>query len=1025
MIEFKSMKSRLFRSTIIATSFLVCAPVSVAYAQAASNTPTATAPQGSAPAAPAAPAPLTPTTTPADSTVKEVVVTGSILRRKLSDTDAPITVLTAGDLDVRGITTMADAVQSLSANGAATLPNSFTANGAFAAGASAASLRGLTTAATLTLIDGLRTADYPLADDGERNFVDMNSIPDVIVDRIETLKDGASSTYGADAIAGVINVITKKTYEGLTVKAEDGITQEGGGGSDNFQVLFGHGNLHEDGYNFYVGAEYENDNALYSSQRGFPYNTANLSSLCGPSLGGGTTCRANGIANGLQYDGSFFGIGTTNVPLVLPFANGSPVPGASYQLLNPAAGCGSLTPATINGNGSLTSAGLFGVNGPVNLCQEDDRKLYGEISPEDTRESLSFRATKELPGGAEVYFSGTYYRNDVISRSGPQNIQQQASPGPNGLFQDTQFIQLPVYVCPTGNGCNATNGTLNPNNPFAAQGETAQIQYQFGTIPVSNEQISQTYRFATGIHGSFNLWGDWRYTADVTAAQTDLANIFRGYVYGQSLLSEVATGAYNFVTPTANSKAVLNALTPTDTQNATSQLGQIKTTLSRDLFQLPGGPLQLGLIGELRYESIYDPSANSDINGANNRYLGINAFGTIGQRSSQAVAFEVDAPIVKQLDIDLAGRYDGYSTGEQGFSPKVGVRFQPIQQITFRGTLSQGFRAPSLTELYALPTTGFVTSTAPASFLAAHGNDGYGQNYGLGETTEGSSGLKAERSDNLTVGFVVEPDSHFSFSLDYYYIKIKDVIEPASLTSLGDTAINAYYAGQPLPAGVKITPGNVDPNYPNALPTIGFLATGYVNAVAQIATGYDIGGTAHYKLPYGVNFTSSFDGNYVLRLETLSPGDTQSFAGTIGPYYDVSASGTPKFRANWENTFSYGPATIGATVYFTDGYKLQAADFGDTPGLCVQNGATASSINAVYIDGVTPVRCKVGAFWDTDVNATYKITKHIQLFLNISNVFGTPAPYDPTTYGGYQYNPAWSNDGIYGRTFKFGAKAVF
>ncbi len=212
------MKSRLFRSTIIATSVLVCAPFSAAFAQAASDTPTATAPQGSAPAAPAAPAPVTPTTTPADSTVKEVVVTGSILRRKLSDTDAPITVLTAGDLDVRGITTMADAVQSLSANGAATLPNSFTANGAFAAGASAASLRGLTTAATLTLIDGLRTADYPLADDGERNFVDMNSIPDVIVDRIETLKDGASSTYGADAIAGVINVITKKTYEGLRVR---------------------------------------------------------------------------------------------------------------------------------------------------------------------------------------------------------------------------------------------------------------------------------------------------------------------------------------------------------------------------------------------------------------------------------------------------------------------------------------------------------------------------------------------------------------------------------------------------------------------------------------------------------------------------------------------------------------------------------------------------------------------------------------------------------------------------------------
>jgi iron complex outermembrane receptor protein len=174
-----------------------------------------------------------------DTAVQEVVVTGSILRHKLSDTDAPLTVLSAGDLTDRGITTIEEGLQDLSANGSSNLPNSFTANGAFAAGASGVSLRGLTTNSTLVLIDGLRTAYYPLADDGTRNFVDLNTIPDVIVDRIETLKDGASSTYGADAIAGVVNVITKRTYQGLMMKAEGGLSQQGGGAENNFQVLAG------------------------------------------------------------------------------------------------------------------------------------------------------------------------------------------------------------------------------------------------------------------------------------------------------------------------------------------------------------------------------------------------------------------------------------------------------------------------------------------------------------------------------------------------------------------------------------------------------------------------------------------------------------------------------------------------------------------------------------------------------------------------------------------------------------------
>ena len=138
-----------------------------------------------------------------------IVVTGSILRRTNTEAPSPVTVLSAETLEERGINTVADAVQRLSANGAGTITQGWNTGFNFASGANAPALRGLTVQSTLSISDGLRMAPYPLADDGQRNFVDLNTIPNAVVERIEVLRDGASSTYGADAIAGVINIIPK------------------------------------------------------------------------------------------------------------------------------------------------------------------------------------------------------------------------------------------------------------------------------------------------------------------------------------------------------------------------------------------------------------------------------------------------------------------------------------------------------------------------------------------------------------------------------------------------------------------------------------------------------------------------------------------------------------------------------------------------------------------------------------------------------------------------------------------------
>ena len=181
-----------------------------------------------------------------DEPIEEIVTTGSIIKRAETATASPITVLSSEQLEIRGINTIADAVTLLPANNAGTMNSSWSTFG-FSTGASAVSLRGLTTSKSLTTFDGLRMAPYPLGDDGRRNFVDLGTIPESIIDRVEVLKDGASSTYGADAIAGVVNVITKKEIQGMHINGSIGASQEGDGDELRGDITWGVGDLDSDG----------------------------------------------------------------------------------------------------------------------------------------------------------------------------------------------------------------------------------------------------------------------------------------------------------------------------------------------------------------------------------------------------------------------------------------------------------------------------------------------------------------------------------------------------------------------------------------------------------------------------------------------------------------------------------------------------------------------------------------------------------------------------------------------------------
>jgi iron complex outermembrane receptor protein len=138
-------------------------------------------------------------------------------------------------------------------------------------------------------------APYPLADDGQRNFVDLNTIQSAIIERIEVLRDGASSTYGADAIAGVVNVITKNEIQGLHIGGSYGVSEDSGGDENRIDLTWGICSLAEQGYNFYVSGEYQKQDPLFARDRDYPFNTQDWTGKCGPS----GSCLPNHNWNGV------------------------------------------------------------------------------------------------------------------------------------------------------------------------------------------------------------------------------------------------------------------------------------------------------------------------------------------------------------------------------------------------------------------------------------------------------------------------------------------------------------------------------------------------------------------------------------------------------------------------------------------------------------------------------------------------------------------------------------------------------
>lgn len=981
--------------------------------------------------------------------LQEIVVTGSILRRTDAETPSPVSVLTAEDLELRGINTVAEGLQRLSANGAGAMTQGWNTGSNFANGANAVSLRGLTVQSTLTIFDGLRMAPYPLADDGHRNFVDLNTVPDAVLDRVEILRDGASSTYGADAIAGVVNVITKKEFSGLRLNAS-GLGTVKGGTERRADVLWGNGSLKDDGYNFYAALEYQNTDPIWARDRSYPFNSSDKSGVCDAN----GNCLANYNAFGANPNGTMSGSTITTIPLVAP---GGGTTGTSrvgaYQLLNAAAGCSllpGLTPVTLTAtqNPSVTGSLYTGPTWASSQCSQDPRKQFSIITPGVTRSGAFAKFTTKF-GTNDFYVTANYY--NVVSDAPRSPVSFQSSTtSPRSVAMSP--VVLPVYVCdagvatfgtttgaPTFSGCSTTAaaGTpqfarLNPNNPFASTGNTALLRSLYD-LPANYQSDARSLRGVAGLSGE--LGAGWRYSADLTFAQIKLKQTYKNYLIPQRVANVIATGAYNFVNPSLNSDAIRNYIAPTKTNDSISRVGQGQAFVSKDLATLPGGALQLAIGGAFRKESISNPSANPDnVTAPFTRYVSINAVGAIGAREVSSGSFELSAPFLKGLETNLSGRYDKYNTGQKNFSPKFGVKYKAMDDLLVRGTYSKGFRIPSFNEAYGLPFAGFVSSTVNcttyAAWCASHGNNTYATAASsLGKVATGNPALNPEKSRSFTFGTVWEPKDNLNMTLDYWNVRVDDLVGSVSAAEQ-TAALDQYYNNNGVVTipGITVTPATPDPAYPNALPIAQFINYSYKNANSLQVGGVDFGLNYTRGLWNGVKWTSSLDASYLLSFKLLqADGTEERFDGSLSPCDWTSCSGAPKLRGSWQNTFAWKKLSVTGTWYYTSSMDEAQVDEGGTYGDCVNN-----SLNGVgaptYVGTSIPSRCRSPQVVNFDLNARYKASEKLTVYVDVMNALGIQAPVDPGSAYGYStgmfYNPAWATSNIIGRSVRVGVNAT-
>lgn len=955
--------ARPFALTAIAMAVSSSFTMGLAYAQA----PEPEAAQAEEQAAPESEAPAetreaaAPEQVPDDG-IETIYVTGSRIQRKRTDTETPSAVQLLSREQIEN---------SGKPNIAEVIRGLSIDNqgsipnaftGGFATGSSGVSLRGLGVNSTLVLINGRRAAPYGLADDGSRTFVDLNTIPLDAVERIEVLKDGASALYGSDAVGGVINVILREQYKGGNVGVHYGTSYRADGTDQGISGTYGIGDLKDQGYNAFVSIEASGVDSIMQSTR--------------PDYLGTNDLRKYGwYDNRLGANGAGFGTTDGVTPF---FSRNSP-----YGYVGAVGAGQNLTPCPEVSD--VTGACVYDTIG------------FDQIQPEQKRLNIYGRGTLALAESAQLYLEGGFFKTttEYISAPGSFNFGNTYNPADPAN---------PVFP--------AAGPILPADHPDNPTGTDIRLRYLSAETGGRNGRVeNEVTRVLGGIKGSF---ADWSYDLGVLYTESVLDQTQTGFPQFSVLQARLDDGSFRINNPLATPQSVYDEIFPALKTHSTAELSLIDGHVSGAIFELPGGPLSLALGSEFRNEKAHTPAVPGTDTGEVGG-LGYSAFKS--DRDVYAFYAEIDAPVVPMLDLTAALRYDHYSDFGNSTTPKAGFKFKPFKGLALRGTYSEAFRAPGPTESGESASLGFTN---------------------IAIVSVGSSTVKPEEAKSYTLGFVAEPFDSTSLTFDYYHIKrTNEIIQADQTLVIGD---NPTSGGTPNGQIEGDQPGSFI--YYDADGNISAISAPYINANKTVSEGFDA--DLSHKLKFGDwgQVTAGLTLTHIisLRRETAD-GVEYEYAGTHGPYVLSSAGGTPKDRAtitlqwdyrNWSTTASInyvGPMTMidhenEELIESGDGGQyatttFEAAGF----GYLVSPG---EPVCGVYDPrGKAPNGCELSSFTTLDLSAKYISTDNWVLSASVLNALNRLAPFDPYTYGGTNYNPAFHQAGAVGRFYTVALRYTF
>lgn len=668
-----------------------------------------------------------------------VEVTGSRIKRVDAEGAVPVTVITREQIESSGVTSVAEVMRNVTFAAAG---NFRPQSGSSAQAWASIDLKGLGSGRTLVLIDGRRAPKGPMV----ATAADMNSIPLGAVERIEILTDGASAVYGSDAIAGVVNIITRKDFEGFQYSFGYTNPSNPGGERREGSVLFGTSG--KDG-RVLAGISYNERGMVYTRDRVWGTDK-------GVSSYGNNYVTSKGLiaVPGACTDKDFW-LTSSNT--------------CSFDFNSRAA-----DEAQIK-NASLFARGEYKVN--------KDWSLYANTGV--TRVE-SFGRYAPTPGAV------------VLSATSPNNIASQVDPSLAG-----KSVTLRHRFAAAGNRDTNTDSNIY-DMLLGTQG-------QIGSV---------------AIDAGFR-WTDYQYL-----------ELGRNYIVTAIATQFMNSGAYNIFKPSANSADVLNSIKATIGRDSNFKIAEVYGTATVPLMKMAGGQVQLLLGGERRFEQYQDQYDSLSEGGQILGSAGNSAGGTRGVTSMFSEAL---LPVASGVEVSLAARHENYSDYGSSNAPKASLRWKLSNNLLLRGSVGAGFAAPSLDKITMKESFSAESVIDPRTYIAFGGAASQASTRQVQVDTYyiANPKLAAEKSKNLSLGFVWDVVPQLSIKADVWKIDVSDKI--AQITAQG--IINRSNGTDPraIPAGLGVTRNAVTG-------AIERIQAGYGNEGEIGLRGVDLTATARYKL---------------------------------------------------------------------------------------------------------------------------------------------------------------------------------